>query len=131
MSTRLEEIMESTRPALERWLADALDRRRELEEELRGLDGEVARARAWLGGEAEKPPAPGRMALHEAMELLLREGDNRGMKAADLSRAIAGRDLYRMRDGRRADVHQIQARVTNYQDRFVREGGLIKLRNAG
>jgi hypothetical protein len=129
MDTGLEQIRESTRPEVERWLAGAEGRRRALETDIRQLDAEIATARAWLGEAGEREKRPALMALHDAMELVLREGGNRGMKAPDLARTIADRGLYRMRDGREADVHQIQARVTNYSDRFVREGGLIRLRD--
>lgn len=125
----LDEIRESTRPELEGWLAEAQERRRALEWEMVQLDAEIARARSWLGEHGgDAGPAKGRMTLHGAMELVLREGGNRGMKAADLARAIADRDLYRKGDGDHAGQHQVQARVSNYPDRFVRDSGVIKLR---
>jgi hypothetical protein len=127
MGRGLDEIRESTRPALERWLAEAGARRATLEGELRDLDAEMARARSWLG-EAEKPHGP--MTLHAAMELVLEEAGNVGMRAGDLARAIAERDLYRKGDGEHAGAHQVQARVSNYDYLFVRENGLIKLRQA-
>jgi hypothetical protein len=70
------------------------------------------------------------MTLQDAMALVLTDGGNVGTKPVDLAEAVSERDLYRMRDGRRVGLHGIQARVTNYSDRFVREGGLIRLKAA-
>jgi hypothetical protein len=126
MEKGLEEIRESTRPALERWLSEAMRKRAALGRELRDLDVEIARARSWLG---DSVIPTSRMTLHAAMELVLREGGNVGMKAGELARVIADRDLYRKGTGEPAGMHQVQARVSNYDDVFVRENGLIKLRH--
>ncbi|MFL5799327.1 MAG: hypothetical protein ACJ77A_15515 [Actinomycetota bacterium] len=143
----LDQPLDQARPHLEKWLGAALVEEKQLEldyeertkalNDLRARIDSVERllARgddsgfAGAAPDPSGPTGPPPRTLHEAMALVLEESGNRGMKPDGLARTIAERDLYRMRDGRPANPHQIQARVTNYQDMFVRERGLIRLRD--
>jgi hypothetical protein len=126
MPTALSAIREASRPEVEAWLIDAARELEALDSQRTKLQDEVALARAWLG--QDEDGARGDLALQNAMALILREGGNVGMRAPALAREINERNLYRMRDGRPVDPHQIHARVHNYPELFVRESGLIRLR---
>lgn len=69
----------------------------------------------------------GRLTLHAAMRLVLRDAPNQMMRPADLAAEVHRRGLYRMRDGRPVEPQQIHARVGNYPDLFARDGTFVKL----
>jgi hypothetical protein len=110
-------------------IADALDKARTELEALRSrereLEDQIAEAEAMIGVDS---PESGARTLHDALRLLLEEGDNMGMTAHQLAAAVNDRGLYRKRDGSKVDVNQIQARVHNYAALFEKHGALIRLR---
>ena len=65
-------------------------------------------------------PTEKRMALHDAMKVVLESTPGRRMPAGDLAREIDRRGLYKMRDGRAVESQQIHARANNYDNIFNR-----------
>lgn len=57
--------------------------------------------------------------LHEAMKIVLEDQPDKTMHAADLADEIYKRNLYRKKDGKKAEATQIRARSANYADLFV------------
>src|SRR5689334_9839321 len=95
----LRKLLEETRPALEDALADAERELADLDERRCELQALIARARAALGEETRPPtPAQERLTLHQALELVLREHDNRWMTVHELADEINARALYEKRD---------------------------------
>lgn len=127
MDDFLARALQATRGEMEAFLAEAEREIEELERRRSELLRAVSGARTWLGLEGRGEVGP--MPLHYAMALVLRDHGNEGMRAPELTDEINRRGLYRMRDGRPADAHQVHARVHNYPERFVREDGRIKLRD--
>lgn len=125
MQDSLGRARQATRREMEAFLAEAEREMQELEGRHSELLKAVAAARTWLGVGGGREEGP--MALHDAMALVLRDHGNEGMRAPELADEINRRGLYRMRDGRPADAHQVHARVHNYPDRFAREDGRIRL----
>jgi hypothetical protein len=78
-----------------------------------------------LDSSAEMPM--GKLTLHVAMQVVLRDAPNQMMRPTDLAAEVHRRGLYRMRDGRPVEAQQIHARVGNYPDLFAREGTFVKL----
>jgi antitoxin Phd len=67
--------------------------------------------------------------LHEAMQLVLGDKDDKTMHAADLSEEIYSKGLYTKKDGNKAQANQVRARSQNYSNLFeVKTGNMIKLR---
>lgn len=67
--------------------------------------------------------------LHEAMEIVLEEQDDKQLHAADLADIIFNRGLYRKKDGTKAMANQIRARCEKYPNLFTSaEGNIIILR---
>ncbi len=128
MARSLGEIRESTRAELEDWLAEAEKELTGLRQREGELEDEVELARTWLGeaGGVLMGLSQGRIrSLQDAMTFVLGLNGRDGMKAPELAAEIAKLGLYRMRDGRPVDAHQIHARVNNYPELFVRLGGRI------
>ena len=137
-ATRLVELLEETRPAVEAALAEAERELDELNARRSELEAVIARARAVLGDgpslnlhfhassgrpASDAPDAgvrlPGkRMTLHEAMALVLRENGNSWMSVHDLASQINERALYEKRDKSLVDPTQIHARASKYPDWF-------------
>ncbi|MGH2655929.1 MAG: HTH domain-containing protein [Actinomycetota bacterium] len=129
MTDDLSRVRERTRAEVQAALAAAQTDLADLDERRRRLQEEIDAAHAWLGT-PEHNGDTGRLSLHEAMALVLRENGNQGMRAPELATEINRRDLYRMRNGSPAGAHQIHARVHNYPDMFVRVEGTIRLKGA-
>jgi len=69
-------------------------------------------------------------ALHEAMEIVLKEQHENTMHAAELADEIFKRKLYWKRDGKMAEYNQIRARVDHYPDMFIAmKDNMIKLKD--
>jgi hypothetical protein len=130
---KLHQLLAEARPALEAALAEAeseladLDRRRAELEEL------IARAKAALGAiepdAGVGPPAPSRrLTLHEAMQLVLTENENRWTTVHDLARVINDRSLYEKRDHTWVDPSQIHARANKYPALFEKDGPRVRLK---
>jgi hypothetical protein len=124
----LSKILDDTRPAIEAGLAQAqlelaaLDARRQ---ELLAL---IARGHAALG---EYVPAAAinagdRLTLHQAMELVLDENNNRWMTVHELADTINARGLYEKRDRSQVEASQIHARANKYPGRFAKDGPRIR-----
>src|SRR5437867_2439033 len=105
----LRKILEETRPALEAGLAEAERELAELDARRRELEALIARARAALGEAPPPVPSPTneRLTLHQALELVLRENDNRWMTVRELADEINARELYEKRDRTPIDPSQI------------------------
>src|SRR5688500_5588601 len=119
----LERGKEMIREALEgarSEMASLKRRQAELEAQIR----EAERALGDTGG--DEPTAA--MTLHDALAHVLRESDNEGMTARELTDAVNARGLYRKRDGSPVEVNQVQARINNYNAVFVKVGAAIQLR---
>jgi hypothetical protein len=128
MPNALRDIREGTRSEVEAWLQIASDEIAELDRRRAALLDDMDLARVWLGLNG-RPTQSSDLSLQDAMVLVLREGANSGLRAPQLARMINERNLYRMRDGRSVDPHQIHARVHNYPQLFVRNAGVIRLRD--
>lgn len=66
--------------------------------------------------------------LHEAMEKVLRDHENRPMSPVELADEINAQRLYWQRNGGDVPPGQIGARAHNYSNRFTRVSGRIRLR---
>lgn len=126
--SELRKILESSRPAIEAGLADAERELAELGARRAELEKLIARARAALGETRSEPAhATERLTLHEAMELVLGENDNRWMTVREIADAINERQLYEKRDRSPLDPSQIHARANKYQTIFEKDGREIRL----
>jgi hypothetical protein len=131
-TSRLNQLLDQARPALEAALAEA---RRELEtlnERRHELEAIVARATAALAAfDAEDPVALSHPSehrtLHEAMKMVLKENSNRWMTVHELANEINDRGLYEKRDRTPVDPSQIHARARKYDWMFEKESGRIRL----
>jgi hypothetical protein len=109
-------------------LADARNELAALRSREAELEEQIAQAEIALGKAPSSPAEGETMTLHEALALVLRESDNKGLTARDLADAVNRRGLYRKRDGSPVEANQIQARATNYATVFVKNGPIIRLR---
>ena len=91
------------------------------------LEAQIREAERALGDTGVDDPTAA-MTLHDALAHVLRERDNEGMTARQLTDAVNARGLYRKRDGSPVEVNQVQARINNYNAVFVKVGGAIQLR---
>ena len=134
-ASKLIELLEQSRPALEAALADAERELEELSQRQNELEAVIARARAALGAPGTHPVATqhappalsdrgghaarqARLTLHEAMALVLRENNNRWMSVHELANQINERSLYEKRDRSLVDPTQIHARASKYPTMF-------------
>ena len=128
MTEQLRRALGARRDEIENSLDGAEARLRELEEERAELLALVREAEIALG-RRPATSANGRVTLHEAIALVLREHGNDWRTARELWAEIKDRDLYRGRDGSPAALNQIHARTTNYADLFEKDGSRIRLRD--
>jgi hypothetical protein len=68
------------------------------------------------------------MTLHEALQRILREGDNRPMPVRQLADQVNQRGLYGRRDGAPVEISQVHARTSNYDKVFGKAGPLVWLK---
>lgn len=124
----LVKVLEASRPAIEAALAEAERDLAELNERRRELELLIARGRAALGeaGQPRVDVLDERLTLHEAMELVLRENDNRWMTVHELADEINRRALYEKRDRSPVESSQIHARANKYSSRFQKDGPRIR-----
>ena len=66
------------------------------------------------------------MTLHDAIAMVLSE-HNTPLHPDDIAAEVNRRNLYTRRDGLPVKKNQIQARVSNHPELFMRENGLIGL----
>jgi len=124
----LVEVLEETRPAIERALAEAEVELAELNDRRAELEVLIARARSVLAdGQPLAQPAPARrLTLHEAMERVLDEQQNRWMTVHELADAINERKLYEKRDRSAVEPSQIHARASKYPGHFEKDGSRVR-----
>jgi len=103
-------------------------RRADLLSKLQEVEDEIALAERWLGATDISEPTKPRT-LQDAMALVLRENENVGMRPQRMAEIINTRKLYVKRDEGPVGANGIQARVSNYASLFVRENGLVRLRD--
>jgi hypothetical protein len=126
----LDEALEANRPAIEAALADAQAELAQLNERKRELEQLISRGKAALGETlvVASPPVPGRMTLHEALQLILSENGNEWMTVKDLAAEVNDRSLYQKRDGSPVEPNQIHARAKNYPALFEKDGPRVRLK---
>lgn len=83
-----------------------------------------------LGHPAGDATDKGRKTLHQALEQILHENDNRWMTVRELADEVNRRALYRKRDGRAVEPNQVHARTKNYEATFEKSGSTVRLRGA-
>lgn len=71
-----------------------------------------------------------RLTLHEAMTVVLREGEDEWMTTRDLADEVNRRNLYRKKDGSPVESNQIHARAKNYAHLFEKDRQLVRLRRS-
>jgi hypothetical protein len=69
-----------------------------------------------------------RLTLHEAMSVVLSDGNNEWMTTRELADEVNRRGLYRKRDGSPVESNQIHARAKNYDHMFDKDRQLVRLR---
>lgn len=126
--TDLNQALEASRPAIESGLAEAERELAELDDRRAELQKLIARARAALGDAPAHAarPVTERLTLHQAMELVLDEHDNRWMTVHELADEINQRKLYEKRDRTPVDPSQIHARANKYPALFDKDGPNVR-----
>lgn len=127
MADSLKRALRSRQLEIEAGLVEARNELATLEaraEELRAL---IVKAERALGQDSLIPEGEGRMTLHAALELVLKENDNRWMHVGELADAVNTRGLYRKRDGSTVEPNQVHARTKNYSSIFEKNGPQIRL----
>lgn len=117
MAGRLERAMEFDRVELQVGIDEAEAEVARLKTEIAQKEALIRKARALLeGGTADlsEGASGARLTLHEAMRIVLLEGENTPMSARALADEVNRRDLYKKRDGSSVEINQIHARVNNY-----------------
>jgi hypothetical protein len=133
-ATRLIQLLEETRPALKAAIADAQRELEQLDLRRAELQDLISRGRAALGEEGPSKPQPRvdvpreRLTLHEAMQQVLNENENRWMTVHELADEINGRSLYEKRDRTLIDPSQIHARANKYPALFEKDGPRVRLK---
>jgi hypothetical protein len=130
MSERLEEALAMSQAAIEDGLAEAREELEGLRVRETELEALIARAEAALGTAPGPGETEGRMTLHEGLEYVLRENDNRWMTVQELADEVNRRALYRKKDGSAVEPNQVHARTKNYDALFEKDGPRIRLRVA-
>jgi hypothetical protein len=127
MSEHLKEALAMSQTALQTALAEA---QTELEE-LRAREGQIEllieQAEAALKAASAEGDAEGRLTLHQALEQILRENDNRWMTVRELADELNRRGLYRKKDGTPVEPNQVHARAKNYNKVFEKSGSRVRL----
>jgi len=123
----LGKIRAQTRGDVEGALSGLKAKRADLVAKLREVEDEIALAGRWLG-KTDSPTPAKPLTLQEAMAVVLRENGNEGMRPQRLADIINERKLYTKRDEGPVGANGIQARVSNYGSMFIRENGLVRLR---
>lgn len=72
--------------------------------------------------------ALGRMTLHEAIAVVLRDEENQWMHVRDIANEVNARRLYQKKDGSLVEPNQIHARTKNYLQQFEKDGPRVRLR---
>lgn len=125
----LSGIRAKTKNDVEGALAGLKAKRANLMAQLKEVEDEIGLAEQWLG-HPDSPVRQRPLTLQDAMVVILQEGGNEGMRPQHLADLINERKLYTKRDDGPVGANQIQARVSNYDTMFVREDGLVRLRDA-
>ncbi|WP_312701861.1 hypothetical protein [Sedimentibacter sp.] len=75
------------------------------------------------------PAANAQYTLHEAMQVVLSEAENKTLHASELADIIYDRKLYIQKNGEKAQYNQLRARCGHYPDMFeALPGNYIKLK---
>jgi hypothetical protein len=111
-------------------ISDALNR---IEFQLGTVTGSVAELRGLIeqaGLIATTTSTAGRLKLHEAMAVALRQRANAWTKISDLTEMINTQELYVKGDQSRVEPNQLHARANRptYQRMFEKNGPMIRLR---
>jgi len=125
----LSGIRAKTKNDVEGALSGLRSKRADLLAQLKEVDEEIGLAEQWLG----RPESPIRhkpLTLQDAMAVVLLEGGNEGMRPQRIADVINERKLYTKKDDGPVGANQIQARVSNYKDMFVRTDGLVRLKDS-
>jgi hypothetical protein len=124
----LKSILESARPQLESGIAAAEAELEALETRRLELLALIGQARAALGqpGVAEASVGGGRLTLHEALALVLRESEDEWMTVRELTDQVNARNLYQRRDGSPVEANQVHARTKKYPQ-FDKRGPRVRL----
>jgi DNA repair exonuclease SbcCD ATPase subunit len=124
----LVKVLEETRPAIARALAEAERELAELNDRRAELEALIARARSVLADDqpqARRAPAQ-RLTLHEAMERVLDDHQNRWMTVHEIADSINEHKLYDKRDRSPVEPSQIHARANKYPARFEKDGPRVR-----
>lgn len=123
----LDDALERGKEMIREALEGARSEMASLKKRQAELEVQIREAERALGENGVVEPAAA-MTLHDALAHVLRESDNEGMTARDLTDAVNARGLYRKRDGSPVEVNQVQARINNYDAMFEKVGASIQLR---
>jgi hypothetical protein len=115
----LDEALKQLQPAIQEALEQAESELEELTVRRAELEALIARARVALG--QERHQVEGRRTLYAAIELVLRETNNRWATVSELARAVNERHLYTKRDGSEVEVRHIYACTNNYRKKFEKD----------
>lgn len=126
--TSLGRVLEETRPAIERGLAEAEEELDELNGRRAELEALIGRARLLLADQAptEAARTGERLTLHAAMERVLDENENRWMTVHEIADVINERQLYEKRDRSPVEPSQIHARAGKYHGAFEKAGPRVR-----
>jgi hypothetical protein len=130
MSERLKEALAMSQAAIEEGLAEAREELEGLRAQATELEALIARGEVALGTTPAASEPEGRLTLHEALEHVLREKNNRWMTVQELANEVNRRALYRKKDGSPVEPNQVHARTKNYDSVFEKEGPQVRLRVA-
>lgn len=104
-----------------------------IETQLGALSNMVRQLRVQLDEAGAVPTTSttgGRLKLHEAMAVALRQRGNEWTKISELAEMINRQDLYEKQDGTPVEPNQLHARANRptYQTMFEKQGPMLRLR---
>ena len=104
-----------------------------IETQLGALSNMVRKLRMQLNQAGAVPTTStsgGRLKLHEAMAVALRQRGNEWTKISELAEMINRQELYEKQDGTPVESNQLHARANRptYQTMFEKQGPMLRLR---
>jgi hypothetical protein len=127
MGQQLQEALAMSQTVLKAGLTEAQAELEELRLRQAQLEDLIAQAEAALGVGDREAGGKGRLTLHEAIEQVLRENNNKWMTVRELADEVNRRGLYRKKDGTLIEPNQIHARTKNYDQIFEKNGSRVRL----